>query len=350
MIFAFSPFAVFAQVDTGTSTPQLPFIPTLNFPTQQEIENQVSNLLGNQLSIVLSPGRPRPNQVITASAESFSMDLNSATLTWRRDGTVIAQGSGITEVTFQVGDAGSQSTLSVSASGNEAFQSRQIIIRPAAVDLMYEAESYTPPLYKGKALPGSQTPLRVLALPHIVRSGRTLNASELDFAWKIDGRVLGTQSGRGQDSISIEGPRLFNPITVDLTVSTLDGDPAARGFLEIGAVEPHLLFYENDPVLGIRYEQALANPFLLTNEEVTITAHPFYFSGTNRTNAASRFRWTLNGRVVTNPLQDQSSIVLRQTDAAASGSATIALSIQNADRVLQRAQNSFRIQFGDQNE
>jgi hypothetical protein len=51
----------------------------------------------------------------------------------------------------------------------------------------------------------------------------------------------------------------------------------------------------------------------------------------------------VSNRDVENPLEDKSSIVLRQTGG--SGNASISLSIEHLDEVLQRAREHFTITF-----
>jgi hypothetical protein len=117
----------------------------------------------------------------------------------------------------------------------------------------------------------------------------------------------------------------------------------ALGFADVRSVYPRLVFYENDPLLGIRYEQAIGENFDLKQEEVVIVAHPYYFVGQDRVHPRATYSWQVSNRDVENPLEDKSSIVLRQTGG--SGNASISLSIEHLDEVLQRAREHFTITF-----
>lgn len=345
--FFLVPVFVFAQEST-TPTSTIPQIPEIVIPTQAEIDAQVADIVGSELQLETRPIHPRPNEVTTVRAKSFALNLNQAILTWRVDGEVVASGASITEIQLETGAVGSQRIIVVEALAGGLVTQAQLTVRPATVDLLWEAQSYTPPLYRGKALAGPETPLRIVAIPQVVSAfGEPIAPSDLVFTWEHNGRVLGTQSGRGKNTLEHTSTRLFNEDRYTLTAhAATDESLSARGFLTIEPTRPHILFYENDPVLGLRYEKNIGDTFMLENEEIVVVAHPFFFSGTSRIDASNSFEWTINGAAIDNPLADQSSIVLRRTGSG-SGTATINLSIQNVDEVLQRAEEQFRIMFGE---
>jgi hypothetical protein len=305
--------------------------------------NQIPGV-GNPLILEMTPSAPGPNEEVSVRAQSFSLDLNRATITWRVNGTLAAQGIGATDISFTTGEIGSATTVSVTATESGATYTTSLTVRPTAVDLLWQASSYTPPFYRGKALPSSESVIRVIATPQIVVSGRRIPAGELVYTWKIGNRIIERGASTGKNIIEIEGPHIFETYAVRVSVETLDGSVTALGSANIRAVQPQIVFYENDPLLGIRYERALPDTFELTNDEVRITAHPYYFTGANRTDGGEHtFTWTIDGRDVANPLADQSSIILRQTGGA--GTATVALMIQNVTEILQRARETLTVTF-----
>jgi len=324
LLFFMLPFALHAQVSDVNSSEILG--------------------IGNPILLETVPTSPQPNSTVMVRAKSFALDLNRSTLSWQANGQVVAEGVGVTEVVVSLGDIGSVTTVRVSASGGGATYVNEIIVQPATVDLLWQAEAYTPSFYRGKALPSSEASTRVVAVPHIVINGQRVPVSELVFTWKAGSRVLGNFSGTGKNSIVVTAPRLVGRGEVSVTVETLDESIAAVGFVNIHSAHPQIVFYENDPVLGMRYEQALEESFDLQNEEITVTAHPFYFSGKSRTASNNEFSWSMNGEKIATPLADQSSIILRQTGGA--GVATVSLSLQNLKEILQQARSKFQITFG----
>jgi hypothetical protein len=323
------------------------FITFLFFSISLFAQAQIPGI-GEAISFDISPENPRPGQIVTIDIESFSVDLDRAdSITWVLDGATIKRGAGIKQVQFEAGNLGSRSVIDViirAMNGNTIKES--ITIRPTEVDLLWETDSYTPPFYKGKALSSSDAEITIVAIPQFVTSnGSKLNSSDLIFKWKMDGKALGSLSGRGRDSIKIKGPKMFKSMLIQADVSSIDSALAGKGFEVISPVSPKIVFYENDPILGMKYENALNGRFSLLKEEVNITAHPYFFSGSKRVISDFDYSWKVNGSEVVASPDDESSIVLRQVGAG-EGEASVSLDIQNLDRILQSARASFSLIFG----
>ncbi len=302
------------------------------------------------LTVTVSPEFPGPFEGVNLRLQSFSADLNRSDVTWLLNGRVLVRGAGITEASFETGALGSVSTvdISVSASSGGTF-SKRIVIRPTDIDLVFEAGTYVPPLYKGKALPSSDSSVTVLAIPHfITSSGSALNPQSLIYTWRKDGRVLGSLSGRGKSSLKTTGPKLFGASIIEVTAESTDGTLVGRERIGISAVQPFMALYEQDPLRGMRFERALGGTFALENEEVTILAEPFFFGTSERTSPALTYSWQLDGSTLENPGVDESSLTLRQVTAG-EGEASLSLSVRNVAHILQGAQTALRIKFGMQN-
>ncbi|MDP6388186.1 MAG: hypothetical protein QGG63_02850, partial [Candidatus Pacebacteria bacterium] len=240
---------------------------------------------GEIISFEVSPENPRPGDVVTVSIKSFSVDLDRAdSIIWLVNDEIISRGVGIKQMHFQAGKLGSRSVIDVVARGTSlGTVSESITIRPTEVDLIWEAKTYTPPFYKGKALPSSSAEITVTAIPQFVTSnGNKLKSSELIFTWKKGRKVLGNDSGRGKDTLKITGPKIFRSTLIQVKVESLGRTLAGKGFAQVFAVAPRIVFYENDIILGMKYGNAIGRNFTLTNEEITVTAHPYFFSGNRR--------------------------------------------------------------------
>jgi len=105
------------------------------------------------------------------------------------------------------------------------------------------------------------------------------------------------------------------------------------------------LLYEQSPLRGVKYERALQGNFNLTNEEVVVTAEPYFFSAKDRRDAGIIYSWFLNGRQVSGNPDDESSIVLRRESG--SGSSLISLSVKHPGKLLQEAANAITVNFGE---
>ena len=307
--------------------------------------------VGDVISFKVSPENPRANELVTIEAESFSISLDRADrMTWSVDGKVVSRKAGVKKIQFEVGELGSRSVVNLTISGTEVGTiTESITLVPTEVDLLWEADSYTPPFYKGKALPSSDADITVVAIPQFVTtSGNKLDSNDLVFTWKKDGKVLGNDSGRGKDSIKIKGPKIFNGSRIQVDVSSAGNSLQGEGSVFVSSVSPKVIFYENDIILGMRYEKAIQSTTELFNEEITITAHPYFFSQNKRVSPDIQYEWKVNNSKVAPSPDDESSIVLRQVGDG-EGSANISLSLQNFDKILQSARSSFSILFGRNN-
>jgi len=203
-----------------------------------------------------------------------------------------------------------------------------------------------PPFYSGKALPASDSDITVVAMSEFVTSnGNRLSSRDLIFTWQKDGRVLGSLSGRGKDTINIIGPKLSRTSRIEVVVASSGGSLQGSGATFISAVSPEIIFYENDTIFGMRYEKAIRNSTVLSKEEIKITAHPYFFSSNSRAVPSSNYQWRVDGSLVESTPNDSSSIVLRQVGVG-EGSAEVSLSIENTDKILQFAKKSFSLLFG----
>jgi hypothetical protein len=268
-------------------------------------------------------------------------------IAWLVNNEVVDRGAGVKQIQFQAGRLGSRAVIEVVVSGTDLGTILEsITIRPTEVDLIWEAKTYTPPFYKGKALPSSSAEITVTAIPQFVTSnGNKLKSSELIFTWKKGRKVLGNDSGRGKDTLKMMGPRIFNSTLIQANVSSVGGTLTGKGFAQVSATAPRIVFYENDIILGMKYGNAIGRNFTLTNEEITVTAHPYFFSGNRRVSSDFEYDWRIDGSSFPSSPEDESSIVLRQVGEG-EGSVTVALSIQSIDKILQAARESFSVIFG----
>lgn len=304
--------------------------------------------IGDVISFSVSPGSPKANQTVTVEIKSFSIDLDRASrITWLLNGEIIAQKAGLKTVQFKTGSLGSSSKVDVVIDSVESGKIREsITIKPTEVNLLWEADSFVPPFYKGKALPASDTGITIVAIPEFVTSsGNKLKAENLIFMWEKDGKALGSLSGRGKDTLKTVGPKISRTSRIAVEVSSVEGSLDGKGVVFVSAVSPKIVFYENHNIFGIRYERAIGSETTLFNEEIKITAQPYFFSSNNRVVPSSNYEWRVDASLVESAPGDKSSIVLRQVGEG-EGIANISLSIENTDKILQFAKKSFSMLFG----
>jgi len=125
------------------------------------------------LSISPNPQYPLPNSTVQLTAESPLLDLANSDIEWTVNGAAAGSGQSIK---LTVGAPGSATNVSVSVSGQSGDDSAQLTLIPTSIDLLWEADSYTPPFYRGRAVPTSGSTIRLFAVPHFVASDGTVIA------------------------------------------------------------------------------------------------------------------------------------------------------------------------------
>jgi hypothetical protein len=109
--------------------------------------------LEERLTLNTIPEKPGANQDVYAEIESYAIDLSRSQVTWLINGVIKKQGFGERTFSFKTGPLGSSMNLRVVAISPQGQSiEEEIVIQTSEVDLIWKADSYTPPFYKGKAL------------------------------------------------------------------------------------------------------------------------------------------------------------------------------------------------------
>jgi len=312
----------------------------LAIPVGATLTSPVSS--GYDLELKLDPEYPSANQTVSVKVELYGLAIEKYEILWSIDGVLKKRGIGQKEFFFQTGNWGENIILTVQINTpNNGQLQKQLQITPTEVDLIWEANTYTPPFYKGKALNSSKAIVNVTVLPNFIdKNGQKIPNEKLIYNWQEDWKVKGNQSGYGKSTFSLEGPQTNRSKSIKVTVTSLDGALKAEKSISFRAISPEIVFYKQDPLLGVLYNTAIKGEYNFgENEEIKIMASPFFFSPQNEIN----YNWTMNGQTMN---ISNNEIILRQPDGQ-TGSAQIALKIQNMDSILQFTDSNFIINFGN---
>ncbi|MFH0846353.1 MAG: hypothetical protein V1851_03090 [Patescibacteria group bacterium] len=329
----------------------------LNLKTPQKIIIKtflfllIYSLLGNfalaeinnyeqDIKINLNPEFPNANSNINAKAEFYLTDLDRATIRWYINGVLKKEGRGEKEFSFQTSDFGKSTQLSVTVSSeNIGTAKKEIIIIPADVDVLWEAETFVPYFYKGKALNTHESIIKLVAFPNFIDlNGNKISDQNLIYTWEEDGKNLTDKSGYGKNILSITGPQLFRKSIITLEVSNLDKNIKSKKIISLKSFNPEIIFYEKNPLLGVLNNKALEKNSEISNEEINIIAYPFFFSTQN--NQIS-YNWTVDENKIDT---QKNEIIIRNTNGE-TGFSTVSLEIKNLNRIMQFAKNSFNLIF-----
>jgi len=303
--------------------------------------------INEQISFEFLPAIPLPGQAFTISIESFSSDLDKASITWLVNGQISLQGIG--EKRFADNAPRSGVNMLVTAiieKPNGGIVEKSFNFTPSDVDIIYEAETYTPPFYKGKSIFTNESLVKLIALPNMVTPNGTRIADDnLDYTWKIDHQVISEASGFGKSVFEYRGKLLQRPILVTVEVSARNSSLIATKTIPLQNFEPQTIIYEINPLLGIIFEQSITGDFMLEREEVEFAAIPFFFSAERQADSFLEYEWFLNGSKI-NVNSNKSSIIFRNTENQ-SGSARISLKLEHLNNILQGSVSSISLEFSE---
>ncbi|HEY0907743.1 MAG TPA: hypothetical protein VGE35_00130 [Candidatus Paceibacterota bacterium] len=300
--------------------------------------------ISDPITFRMIPQNPNPSERVDLSAQSFSTDLNKAVFKWYVNGKLHAEGVGMKSISVSSGQAGSFTSVRVEISTSDfGVITNEFAFRPAEVVLMWEADTYTPPFYKGKAAHSFGGTFKVTALPEFFSaSGKRINPKDLIYTWKKNGEVQGDASGFAKDSyITSQTSYLRDGEEISVEVSSPRENYAGSASVTIRPSVPEVLFYENSPLYGVIYERSLRGTHTLANEEMTLKAEPFGMSTDGPTSGLLTFSWNLNGAMIAE-FANRNQIVLRKVDGSA-GQSSLGVTVQNSRKLLQGAQSSITI-------
>lgn len=301
------------------------------------------------LSVVTNPPNPEPYQTTTITIDSYLTDLNKALISWSVNGVRVLEGVGERKVTFKNGGPGVRTlvALSVVTNDNESF-TQTFAYTPVGITLHWEADTYTPPFYRGKALMTPQSSVRVVVMPDTAGTTGALDPNKLSYVWKVNGTPVGQSSGYAKNAISLKAPKPYDSMDVSAQVSNNDNSVASEKKISLPLGNPFVMFYESHPLLGPWYNRPLPEDIDLSRREVSIIAVPFFFSLDEDVEGGGNFTtaWLVNGK----QSQTVGRLITLRNETGEEGSSNISYNIQgDLGNTFQYGKQSLRLNFTSTN-
>jgi len=202
------------------------------------------------------------------------------------------------------------------------------------IEIIWEAETYVPAFYKGKALFSYRSPINAVALINSNNSTVSFTGNDsLNYKWSVNGKYDPGISGFGKNITQINTP-LISPknITISVEISDINSNVLGKSGVSILENTPQIIFYEDDPLLGERLDLAISDSFVFKNEEMTIKAEPYYFSILDLDYGYVETSWSANNKSL-----GIENGIRRVTFGNSGGVAKVSFSIQNTRRIIQSA-------------
>lgn len=294
-----------------------------------------------QTHIEIKPSRPAPFTNISLSLVAYSFDPSRTVITWYINGKEVGKGVGMRNFTTTTGAAGKAITVqAVAEPTNRPKSVTTVVVRPAYVAIVWEAQTYTPVFYKGKAMATPGAAVTYIALPFFVDDkGNPIDPSKLYYIWKR--RYLADQNASGLGKRTYTVQQDYRNADISVEVITSDKAISYETNATVPRIQPILNVYALHPLLGIRYEHAIGGTYALSSEESSLIVEPYFFSILNRNAGNVAYDWTIDGT----PSSNNSSIVLRTTGDGV-GTANITLLARHLSELLQSTRKTMKVQYG----
>ena len=310
-----------------------------------QVSGDASSSNTGSLLAETNPQYPGPNSDVTVSLISYQIDLNRADITWTINDKLFKSGRGEKVMVIKTGNFGETVRIFVTAeTGAGEILEKELSITPLGIDLLWEAETYTPPFYKGKAVYTNQAEIKVIALPIFFDTdGNKIAPSDLIYKWTIDRQVSRDFSGYGKNIIKIPPKTIAPQTTIEVQVTDFEGTLSMKKGVILDPVQPKVLVYENNPLYGILNQRAIKGNLSLLSAEITLSAIPYFFSTKNRDDGTIRYRWSLNGKILP-ALNNRSDATFRPEDGV-SGKSSVSITAENPTAFLQSGRADLFIQY-----
>lgn len=194
--------------------------------------------------------------------------------------------------------------------GGNSKTNERVTSTPAnmRVDLVVEAETYTPHFYRGRAEPVAGAIMRLVALPE----DRT---EVVRYRWQVGGEAV---SEEGQ-TLRVTAPSGANEVVVDVSALDKNGNVVGRTTNYIPLSTPSLSFYEVNPLRGVS-ATAIRNNLVLIGDEVTVHSEPYFINSLSLTNVIGEWN---TGQLNNVPTDDWSTMTILRTDDVSSTRVTL---------------------------
>ena len=294
--------------------------------------------LDEQIDMTVAPKYPQPGTTVTITLDAYGVDLNNSEISWSNGTKTLLQGKGERILKTNAGRAGESITITATITPpNSREIQKTVSISPQSVDILWEAKTYTPPFYRGKAMFSPQEELKLFAIPN------QINVAKAIYKWTEDGEVHADKSGFGVNTYKFVGDLISKKSDFVVNVSDGDGN-TAENYLSIAPTDPEVYVYENSPLYGVLFNKDISTYFDIgSKQEGTVSIYPYFYGVSNRSSKKIEYKCLINGAPINVPTI-QNDMTFRNTDNV-SGKSKIDIMVTNIDNFLEEVQKSVIINF-----
>lgn len=285
-----------------------------------------------EINVVTSPRNPQPYEDVTVTLSSYATDLNMATISWTGNSGTVLSGIGKTSYSFKAPGPNANTVLDINIRpvGSMSVITKRVVIAPSEIELLWESvDGYTPPFYKGKALPSKGGFIKAVAIPNTdtIKSG----SGSISYTWKNNDSVVPESSGYNKNSYIFKNDIYDDKNDITVLASSVSQNYSAEKMIEIQSYAPFIIFYKKSPTEGTLYNEAINKETSIPESETTIVAEPYFLSIKNKEDSFL-YTWKINGDQISTPSKKR-ELTVKPTSAG--GYADVSLLIESAIELFQ---------------
>ena len=235
---------------------------------------------------IVAPDNADPSDTISAKLTKSTQDPYIDSILWFLDDKPLKQDA--ETVTFNIKDAETATIKAVitDLQGKQYVLEKKINI--AKLNIIWEAQTYTPFFYEGAPLPSYGSQINAQAVYN------TDNPEKYVYKWELDGKVLQSVSGLGKYKARIQLGYLKNSSL--LSVKVLDPETAkilSQKSVFIKYYKPKLYVYAKDELLGWRFNKHITDSFDLSYPKEMIVI-PYFMNIANLFDKRVVWNWVVD--------------------------------------------------------
>lgn len=297
------------------------------------------------LDISMTPQYPEAGNEVSIRLNGYANDLDRSTISYFINGTKSAEGIGQKSFAFRVGSAGELTRVLIRVSLPTGFSyEKTITINPVKISIAWEASTYVPPFYEGKALYSDQSRVKFVAYTNgKLLDGSPILSTQTIYTWKKNNRTAQDFSGIGKNVLEMEDdPSLLGEMQILVGIESFDKSVNSQKTISLPSVDPFIAFYENDPSAGLATDQ-LKSRYELNKDTVTIALIPFFLSLESLGDSLAEYEWTMNQNITSNK---GPFLVIQKPKER--GYTSISVSAESKGKLFQRAKKDITITFNNE--
>ncbi len=180
-----------------------------------------------------------------------------------------------------------------------------------------------------------------MAIPSL--NGSSQKSGNFSYVWTKDGEGQPDASGWGKSYFIFSPSYLDENNTVESEVSNISGSVNMSGKISLNPFSPKIIFYEKDPVFGVKWEKSLSNGFKISPQGGVLFVAPYFFSPNSVNSRELSFGWSVNGEDVNTPVTK--NVLSVKPESGQTGTATVKAVITNTKTLFQTLEKELNVIF-----